>query len=84
MTANSIARWPAMMKRATAAAYCDMSEAAFEREIIAGRLPSGIMFGNREHWRKEALDAVFARLTGGDEAEPDYRRELKARYGKAA
>jgi hypothetical protein len=40
--------WPAMMKRKTAAAYCDMSEAAFEREILAGRLPGGVTFGGRE------------------------------------
>lgn len=78
------ARWPAMMKRATAASYCDMSEAAFEREIIAGRLPSGVMFGAREHWRKEALDAAFERISGGTEDVPDYRREAMARYGKAA
>ncbi|QSR18456.1 hypothetical protein [Novosphingobium sp. KA1] len=78
----TIARWPAMMKRKTAAEYCDMSEAAFEREIIAGRLPAGITFGGREHWSKEALDAAFARLSG--EIVPDYRRKLRGEYGKAA
>lgn len=75
-------RWPAMMKRKTAAEYCDMSEAAFEREIIAGRLPAGIIFGGREHWRREALDAAFARLSG--EAVPEYRRKLRGDYGQAA
>jgi LPS sulfotransferase NodH len=71
-----------MMKRKTAAEYCDMSEAAFEREIIAGRLPAGIMFGGREHWRKDALDAAFARLSG--DTVPDYRRRLRGDYGQAA
>lgn len=85
MTAQAIARWPAMMKRQTAAEYCDMSVAAFEREIIAGRLPAGIMFGNREHWSKDALDAAFERLAGGSNEEvPEYRRKAMARYGKAA
>lgn len=73
-----------MMKRQTAAEYCDMTVAAFEREIIAGRLPAGIIFGGREHWRKEALDAAFDRLSGNHEEVPDYRREAMAKYGKAA
>jgi hypothetical protein len=29
------------MKLANAAAYCDLSAPAFEREIAAGRLPAG-------------------------------------------
>lgn len=28
--------WPAMMLRKTAAAYCELSEAAFEREVASG------------------------------------------------
>ncbi len=75
--------WPRMMKRATAARYCDMSEAAFEREITAGRLPSPVMLGGREHWCIKALDRALDSITGAD-AEPDYLKELKARYGKAA
>lgn len=79
------ARWPGMMKRATAAEYCDLSVAAFEREVIDGRLPASVTFGNRPHWRKDAIDAALARITGdGDGAEPDYVREMKERYGKAA
>lgn len=77
------ARWPAMMRRKTAAEYVDMSEAAFEREIIAGRLPAGVIFGGREHWSREAIDRALATLTGAG-SEPDYVREMKERYGKAA
>jgi hypothetical protein len=76
-------RWPEMMKRKTAAEYCDMSEAAFEREVISGRLPSGVVFGGREHWRKAALDRALDRLTGDDQM-PEYRRKLREKYGKAA
>lgn len=79
----SALRWPAMLKRKTAAEYVDMSEAAFEREIIAGRLPAGVIFGGREHWSREAIDRALAALTGTG-SEPDYIRELKERYGKAA
>lgn len=77
------ARWPRMMKRKTAAEYLDMSEQAFEREIVAGRLPAGIMFGGREHWRKDAIDAAIERLAGGTD-DPDYLREWKEKYGQAA
>lgn len=77
------ARWPAMMQRKTAAEYCDMSIASFEKEIIAGRLPSGVMFGGREHWRKDAIDAAIARLGGGSD-EPEYLREWREKYGQAA
>lgn len=77
------ARWPAMMKRATAAEYCDMSVPSFEREIVAGRLPAGVMFGGSEHWRKDALDAAITRL-GGEAEEPDYLREWREKYGQEA
>lgn len=84
MTAH-IHQWPRMLKRATAAAYCDMSIAAFEREIVDGRLPAPVMLGNREHWCKNALDKALDAITGGgDGAEPDYIRETRERYGKAA
>lgn len=75
--------WPAMMKLRTAAAYLDMSEAAFLREIVAGRLPAGIMLGGREHWRKDAIDAALVHLSGEDRV-PEYRRKLQAKYGQAA
>lgn len=75
--------WPRMMKRATAARYCDLSEAAFEREITAGRLPSSVKLGGREHWCRKALDRALDNLTGGGDV-PDYRRELLERYGQKA
>lgn len=77
------ARWPHMMKRKTAAEYCDLSEAAFEREVLAGRLPCAIKLGERDHWLRPALDKALARLAGETD-EPAYRRELRGRYGQAA
>jgi len=76
------ARWPRLMKRKTAAEYCDMTESAFEREVMTGRLPAGVSVGGRDHWDRRALDESISRLSGG-ETIPDYRRELQARYAQA-
>lgn len=76
-------RWPRLMKRKTAAEYCDLSEPAFEREVISGRFPAAIVVGQRDHWDRAALDAAITRLTGGED-EPEYRRKLRERCGKAA
>jgi predicted DNA-binding transcriptional regulator AlpA len=74
-----------MMKRKTAAEYLDMSEAAFEREVISGRMPPPCKIGGREHWRKDAIDKALDMLTGQREDDvPEYRRRLRERYGKAA
>jgi predicted DNA-binding transcriptional regulator AlpA len=48
--------WPHMMKADTAAQYCDLSRAAFIGEVAAGRLPSPVNLGGREHWFRPALD----------------------------
>ena len=80
---SALPDWPAAMKRATAAAYCDLSEAAFEREVMAGRMPSPVHLGGREHWRREAIDAALARLCGDGEV-PAYRRKLREKYAQAA
>lgn len=73
--------WPRMMKRATAAAYCDLSEPSFEREVTAGRLPGGVVFGGKLHWNRTAIDAALDRLSG--EALPDWRSK-SGLYGTAA
>ena len=73
------ARWPAMMRKRTAAEYADLSEAAFVREVAAGRLPPAIMFGGREHWRKDAIDKALDLLTEGfDQAEKEFWDRGKA------
>lgn len=75
------ARWPRLMKLASAAEYCDLAPAAFEREIGAGRLPSGREIGGKEHWDRLALDKAIDALMGG--GEPDLMADLRRRYGKA-
>lgn len=62
-------RWPHMMKRATAAAYCDLSVNAFIGEVAAGRLPSATNLGGREHWFRPSLDKCLARIAGETLAE---------------
>lgn len=78
------ARWPALMLKRTAAEYCDMAEAAFLREIAAGRFPAGVMVGGRERWRKDALDAAIARLGGSNPQDEDMRRLEELCSGKKA
>lgn len=53
-----------MMLQKTAAAYVELSVAAFEREIIAGNLPQPVTLGNKPHWHRRELDAYLDRLTG--------------------
>lgn len=79
-----MSRWPEMMVRKTALEYLDVGETAFEREIAAGRLPDGVMFGGRMHWRKTALDKALAVIAG--EAAQDHltRFEERRRGNKAA
>ena len=55
---------PRLMKKAKAAEYCDMSCAAFEREVAVGRLPQPVLVGGRDHWDRKAIDAAIDVLTG--------------------
>lgn len=66
-----------MMKRATAAAYCDLAESAFIGEVAAGRLPSPVDFGGRDHWFRPALDKALAAIAG--EAVTEYERDFWGR-----
>lgn len=61
------------MKRATAARYCDLSPAEFEREVNEGRLPLPIKLGNSEHWNRRKLDEALEALHGG---QGDWRSQL--------
>lgn len=66
--------WPRMMRRTTAAAYCDLTSAAFERETLLGRLPAPVMLGDEEHWSRDQLDAFLDRLLGA-KVKGDWRKE---------
>lgn len=74
--------WPAMLSKKTALAYLDLTEAAFEKEIAAGRLPDGVLFGGRAHWYKAALDKALAVIAG--EVVDDPEREFWEKYGGKA
>lgn len=80
---QDIPAWPAMMKRSTAAAYLDISEVSFAKEIAAGRMPTGIVLGGREHWRRDAIDAAIAALTQNAD-KPDWQKNFEERYGQVA
>lgn len=69
----AVAAWPRMMKRTTAAAYCDLAPAKFVAEVAAGRLPLPVRLGNEDHWDRIALDEDLSRL--GGRAADDWRQE---------
>lgn len=75
--------WPALMRRKTAATYLDMSEASFERQIAQGVFPGAVRIGRVAYWRKDAIDAAVARLSGAESDMPDYEKEFWSR-GQAA
>lgn len=70
--------WPMMMQRKTAAAYCDLTEVAFEREVTAGRDLCQRCLGSN-HWHREALDKEIARIAG---ITTDWRTESPLYAGK--
>lgn len=73
--------WPAAMRLSVAALYCDLSEAAFQREVAAGRLPDPITLGKSPRWRRTELDEALAVLGGDDLGD---WRDGSPLYGKAA
>lgn len=75
MTARAYHAWPRMMLRATAAAYCDMPIAEFERGVAAGTLPLPFKVVDRQRWSRVALDEAFERLAG--ERADDWRAKSK-------
>ena len=71
---------PKMMLRPRAAHYCDLTEAGFEREVAAGRLPMPVMLDGKEHWNRARLDEALERLDG----EEDFRKRSKLYASRAA
>ena len=65
--------WPALMRRQTAAAYCDMKPAEFEGEVTTGRLPMPKLVGREQRWSRRALDEALERLMGA--GTPDWRQQ---------
>jgi hypothetical protein len=57
--------WPAMMLSKTAAAYLDISETAFKREVAIGVMPEAVALGGKPHWHRETIDRHLAELSGG-------------------
>lgn len=56
--------WPRLMKRATAARYCDMAPNKFLAEVACGRLPLPVRIGGEDHWDRTAIDEDINRLSG--------------------
>lgn len=63
---------PAAMKASSAAAYLDMTTAAFRRAVKMDALPKPIKVTERiERWRKVDLDRWLASFNGGNGIDPD-------------
>lgn len=56
--------WPRLMRRSTAARYCDMAPAKFLQEVAIGRLPLPVRIGGEDHWDRAAIDEDINRLSG--------------------
>jgi len=70
------------MRKATAAEYCDMAPATFEREVMGGSLPLPVVMGRTEYWSRTALDESISRLAG--DAVDDWRSNQPGLNGQAA
>lgn len=70
--------WPRMMRRSTAAAYCDLPPNKFLQEVSKGTLPAPVKLGGDELWDIRALDDDLDRIAGNA---TDWR---KAQPGLAA
>ncbi len=66
--ASTAPDWPALMRRQTAAAYCDMKAPELEGEVNAGRLPMPLPkeFCREQRWSRRALDEALERLSGNN------------------
>lgn len=68
------------MLRKTALAYCDMSEAAFLREVATGTFPNPVQMAPKHYWSRKELDKAIDRLFGDYEIEPYDRRQNSPLY----
>ena len=68
---------PLWMKRKTAAQFCDLSEAAFIKEVAQGIFPQPVLLGKQEHWYRPAIEKASAILAG--DIEGDWELKL---YGQ--
>jgi predicted DNA-binding transcriptional regulator AlpA len=75
-------RWPALMLKKTLLEYLEIGEESLYREIDAGRLPSAVMIGGRQHWHRDAVDEALKRIAGGQAT--DLVQQMRDKIRKAA
>lgn len=56
--------WPAVLSREQAAAYVNLSPAAFDEAVTRGTYPPGRAFKRRIQWARKALDESIDRHFG--------------------
>lgn len=79
-----MSRWPALMNRKTAAEYVEVHPDTFSKEVACGRMPSPVLFGGRDHWRRADIDQAIRRLGGGSNSTDDIRARMMERLNAAA
>ena len=68
--------WPRMMRLSLAAAYVDLTEPAFLREVFEARLPLPIRLDGKERWSQVAIDRALDLLTGDATQPDDWRKRV--------
>ena len=56
--------WPRMLKRSTAAQYCELTPQQFDAEVYAGRLPMSVAMAGGPRWDRAALDTSLDEMSG--------------------
>jgi hypothetical protein len=51
--------YPGLMSLATAARYCDMTQAEFLKAVAGGDLPQPVLINGRERWRMTDIERHF-------------------------
>ncbi|HEY8616058.1 hypothetical protein [Phenylobacterium sp.] len=64
-TPDTLASWPALMARHTAAAYLQLSPRAARRLLLRERVAPVVLGPRTLRWRRTDLDAVAERLGAG-------------------
>lgn len=80
MSDAAATRWPRLMSKATAAAYCELSLAAFADWVRKGRLPKRLR--GTQRWDRAAIDDALDRVSGrtSRSAPQSLASEFLARY----
>lgn len=73
MPARKAPDWPRMMRRSTAALYCDLTPSEFDKAVATGELPMPATVAGVKLWSKTNLDDNLSSIAG--ESAGDWRKQ---------